>query len=165
MNIYNANYWEDYDSYMAKKTARAKPVKRRKVSKKQRQRKIQSHNSSVKETAKRFGSEMKENPSVLESKMQDFLCNQGIIYEFQKPLYIKVKNGLIHKFYIADFYIPSKNIIIETDGKFHDEQQEKDKKRTETIQKNFPNMKIIRWRWHDFESYQKMKELVSMLKS
>jgi very-short-patch-repair endonuclease len=52
---------------------------------------------------------------------------------------------------------------LETDGKFHDEQVEEDKIRTRNITKHYSNIKVIRWRWNDFGSYTKMKELLSVL--
>lgn len=74
------------------------------------------------------------------------------------------KDGQIRKFYIVDFYIPAKSIIIETDGKFHDEQIKQDEKRTSDIKKHYPNIKIIRWRWHDFDSYIKVKDLLNKIR-
>lgn len=161
MNTFNANYWELYHPTTVKTVVKKKTYGIKKVEKKIE---IERHNRSLRECAKGFVSQMQQEPSVLEKKMQDFLLNRGIRYEFQKPLYIKKKNGRIRKFYIADFYIPSKNLIIETDGKFHDSQIKEDSRRTKDIVKHYPNMRIIRWRWRDFESYQKIKELAALLK-
>lgn len=163
MEIFNANYWENYTNYVAKKVAKAKLVEKRKVSKKEREKKLKDRNSTMKGMAKHYAKEMQNEPSALEKKMQEFLDSHGVVYEFQKPLHIKKKDSFIRKFYIADFYIPSRNLIIETDGKFHDNQINQDKQRTKEILSQYPNMKILRWRWHDFDSYVKMKELVNRL--
>lgn len=163
MIIFNANHWEDYESYVAKKKAASKRTEKKKLSKKEKNRKLEAHNSAIREVARHYVQEMKQEPSALERRMQDFLDSKRIQYEFQKPLYIKKKNTRIRKFYIADFYIPDKNLIIETDGKFHDNQIIQDEKRTKDIQKFYPNVKILRWRWHDFDSLVKLEELMSYL--
>jgi len=135
-----------------------------KTKKKENKAKIETWNKVVRGYAKAFVKDTIKEPSVLEKKMQEFLDNFGIQYEFQKPLYIKKDNGKIKKFYIADFYIPVKSIIIETDGKFHDDQVKQDEERTAEIRKYYPNMKVIRWRWHDFSSPIKMKNLLNRLR-
>lgn len=163
METFNANYWEDYNAYAAKKAAKAKRAEKKRISKKEREKKLKDRNTTMKGMAKHYAKEMKDGPSALEKRMQEFLDSHGIIYEFQKPLYIKKRNNFIRKFYIADFYIPSRNLIIETDGKFHDGQVSQDEKRTRDILKHYPNMNVLRWRWHDFDSYVKMKELVNRL--
>lgn len=48
-----------------------------------------------------------------ELKMKLILDESGIIYEYQKVISV---GG---KFYIADFYIPKNNVIIEVDGGYH----------------------------------------------
>ena len=163
MEVFNANYWEDYGVYISKKKAEAKRIEKRRLTKKEKQKKLKDRNSTMKGMAKHYAKEMKKEPSVLEKRMIQFLNECGIDYEFQKPLYIKNKNNPIRKFYIADFYIPSKNLIIETDGKFHDNQIKQDENRTREIQRWYPNMKVFRWRWHDFDSCIKMKELSALL--
>ena len=122
-----------------------------------------SFNIYMKVTARKNAKTMRKEPSALEAKMQVFLDAHNIKYEFQKILYIPGDKGYIKKFYIADFYIPHKYIIIETDGKFHDAQVDKDNQRTKDIQRYCGNYKVIRWRWHDFESITKMKKLLSIL--
>ena len=161
MNTFNANYWELYHPTTSKEAVKPKSYNTRK---KEKRDEVDKHNKVLRESAKDFVAQMQQEPSELEKKMQGFLSDQCVEYEFQKPLYIKKKNGRIRKFYIADFYIPSKSLIIETDGKFHDEQIKEDNKRTKEITKYYQNMKVIRWRWHDFESYNKMKELIAILK-
>lgn len=164
MQVFNANYFEDYSSYLSKNKVTACKKKPQKSCRKKTKEKILKHNSEKMELAHHYAEDMKEAPSELEKKMQQFLDRFGIQYEFQKVINIKKKNGKISKFYIADFYIPSKNLIIETDGAFHDNQVEKDNYRTEQIKKQHPNIRIIRWRWHDFDSYAKQVRLLKEVK-
>ena len=62
------------------------------------------------------------NATYAEKLLKAFLAGK-IDFEFQKIIYTDNKH-----FFIADFYIPSKNLIIELDGEYHDDakQQEKD---------------------------------------
>ena len=62
------------------------------------------------------------NATYAERLLKTFLTGK-IDFEFQKIIYTDNKH-----FFIADFYIPSKNLIIELDSEYHDEakQQEKD---------------------------------------
>ena len=62
-----------------------------------------------------------------------------------------------------NFYIPIKKIVIETDGKYHDNQLEYDKYRTNAIIRQYPNVKVIRWGYKDFCSPQRMKELLKSI--
>lgn len=157
MQVFNANYLDDYNNYIAKKNKATKERRPINVDKKS----MQKHNSALKERATEFAEKMANEPSELEKKMQQFLDSQNVVYDFQRVFNIRKKNGRIRKFYIADFYVPSKNLIIETDGAFHDNQVKEDSIRTKQIQRHYPNIKILRWRWHDFESYTKMKNLLS----
>ena len=52
---------------------------------------------------------------ICEAKMKVILSDIGIEYEYQKVFCIN------NKFYIADFYIPNNNVIIEVDGASHDD--------------------------------------------
>ena len=79
-------------------------------------------------------------------------------------MYIKKDNGFIQRYYIADFFIPKVGVIVETDGKFHDNQVEQDKLRTKDIQTHCGNYKVVRWRWHDFQSIKKIQDLIRLLK-
>lgn len=154
MQKYDANSWELYQS---------KPPSRLKLKKEEQRARRDSFNSFMKGTARKNAKSMRKEPSVLEQKMQVFLDSHGIKYEFQKILYITKDNGYIQKYYIADFYIPHKGIIIETDGQFHNDQVELDANRTKDIQRYCGSYKVIRWRWHDFESIYKMKRLLAIL--
>ena len=122
------------------------------------------HNTNMKNSAKGNATYMKKHPSWLEKKMMEFLDNQHIKYEFQKVFFIKSKGGFIKSYYIVDFYIPDKKVILEVDGQFHKEQKEYDDFRTRDIQKHYPKIQVIRWEARDFHSYVNMKTLLSLIK-
>lgn len=83
---------------------------------------------------------------------------------FKKIFYIINEENYIEKFFIADFYFPDVDIILETDGKFHKKQAKKDAKRTELIIAHYPQIKIIRWEFKDFDDKDKVKQLVRKLR-
>ena len=104
--------------------------------------------------------EMIAFPSKLEERMMSFLDDLGICYEFQKIFYIYADDGWIIRYYIADFFVPQANIIIEVDGKFHDEHKQHDKMRTKEIQEQYPDVEVLRYRWKDLSDREKMEELL-----
>ena len=73
-------------------------------------------------TAEYYKHILEVNATYAEKLLKAFLTGK-IDFEFQKIIYTDNKH-----FFIADFYIPSKNLIIELDGEYHDnvKQQEKD---------------------------------------
>ena len=121
------------------------------------------HNKEIKSSAEYRAEEMKVWPSPLEEKMKFFLDSQDIRYEQQKIFYIYADDGWIIRYYIADFYIPSKSIIIEVDGKFHNKQKQHDKTRTRTIQEQYPDVTVLRYTWNDFTDSIKMNELLNII--
>lgn len=125
--------------------------------------KLEIHNREIMETAEFRANQMKIWPSPLEEKMQEFLEENNVDYECQKIFYIYAEDGWIIRYYIADFYIPSVDLILEVDGKFHDEHRLHDKERTKTIQENYPEVEVYRWRWKDFKDRYKVEELLSKL--
>jgi very-short-patch-repair endonuclease len=125
--------------------------------------KLEIHNREIMETAEFRANQMKIWPSPLEEKMQEFLEENNVDYECQKIFYIYAEDGWIIRYYIADFYIPSVDLILEVDGKFHDEHKLHDKERTKTIQENYPEVEVYRWRWKDFKDRYKVEELLSKL--
>lgn len=121
--------------------------------------KIQNHNKEIIAQAEYRAGEMIAFPSKLEERMMDFLDDLGICYEFQKIFYIYADDGWIIRYYIADFYVPDKNIIIEVDGKFHDRQRLHDKHRTKMIQEHYPDVEVLRYTWNDLSDSDRMEEL------
>ena len=77
---------------------------------------------SKENTAEYYKHILEVNATYAEKLLKAFLTGK-IDFEFQKIIYTDNKH-----FFIADFYIPSKNLIIELDGEYHDDakQQEKD---------------------------------------
>ena len=62
------------------------------------------------------------NATYAEKLLKIFLTGK-IDFEFQKIIYTDNKKH----FFIADFYIPSKNLIVELDGEYHDDVKQQDK--------------------------------------
>lgn len=123
-------------------------------------RKLEIHNREIIETAEYRATQMKLWPSPLEEKMQNLLDENNIEYESQKIFYIYADDGWIIRYYIADFFVPNANLIIEVDGKFHDDHKLHDKERTKIIQENYPEVEIYRWRGKDFKDKYKVEELL-----
>ena len=121
---------------------------------------VQDHNREVISNAEYRAMEMRIFPSKLEERMKDFLDAHWIPYEFQKIFYIYDDDGWIIRYYIADFYIPSRRIILEVDGKFHDKQKLHDKMRTRTIQENYPDVEVLRFKWKDLSDENIMNSLL-----
>ena len=84
---------------------------------------------SKENTAEYYKHILEVNATYAERVLKTFLAGK-IDFEFQKIIYTDNKH-----FFIADFYIPSKNLIIELDGEYHDDakQQEKDIWRTKIL--------------------------------
>ena len=122
------------------------------------------HNKAVRNNAEGHAYNMRKNPSWLEKKMIELLDGWGIVYEFQKIFYMRSSGGFIKNYYIVDFYIPKKKIILEVDGKFHKEQAAFDEFRTRDIQKHYPKVRVVRWDSRDFHIYHNCKKLKELLK-
>lgn len=124
---------------------------------------MQKHNREIIASAEDRAEQMKVWPSKLEEMMQEFLEKNWIMHETQKVFYIKEEDGWISKYYIADFFIPRKNLIIEVDGKFHNKQKLHDKNRTKDIQKSYPGVEVVRYTWKDMFDNDRMAELLEMV--
>lgn len=72
-------------------------------------------------TAEYYKHVLEINATYAERVFYSFLTGK-IDFEFQKIIYTDNKH-----FFIADFYIPSKNLIIELDGEYHDSIKQQDK--------------------------------------
>lgn len=125
---------------------------------------IKAHNREVIRSATSRAEEMISFPSPLEERMISLLNKNNIFFEFQKIFYIRAKDGYIIRYYIADFYIPDRAIIIEVDGKFHDHQKQHDKQRTKDIQRQYPDVEVLRYTWKDVNDEDTMTELMWMLR-
>ena len=126
---------------------------------------VQEHNRDIMYSAQSRAAEMEIFPSKLEERMMDFLDRNDISYESQKIFYIYADDGWIIRYYIADFFIPEKNIIIEVDGKkYHEHHSQKDKERTRIIQENYPGVEVLRYTWEDMFNTFKMNDLLDKLR-
>ena len=74
---------------------------------------IEVHNREVMASAEYRANQMDTWPSPLEERMKQFLDDNYVEYESQKVFYIYADDGWIIRYYIADFFIPHTNIIIE----------------------------------------------------
>lgn len=126
---------------------------------------VVEHNQEIIASAEYRAREMKWWPSPLEERMQKFLEEHFIEYEFQKIFYIYADDGWIIRYFIADFYIPDKNMIIEVDGKkYHEHHSQKDKERTRIIQEHYPDVEVLRYTWEDMFNTFKMNDLLDKLR-
>ena len=73
-------------------------------------------------TAEYYKHILEVNATYAERLLKTFLAGK-IDFEFQKIIYTDNKRH----FFIADFYIPSKNLIVELDGEYHDNIKQRDK--------------------------------------
>ena len=125
---------------------------------------IAEHNQEIRRCAQNRAFAMRFDPSKLEEKMQKFLDKHHIYYTSQEIFYIYDDSRWITTYYIADFYVPDKKIIIEVDGKkYHEHHSQKDRDRTRAIQKNYPGVEVLRYTWHDLDDFTKMDELLCTL--
>ena len=76
---------------------------------------------SKENTAEHYKHILEVNATYAERLLKTFLTGK-IDFEFQKIIYTDNKH-----FFIADFYIPSKNLIIELDGEYHNDAKQQDK--------------------------------------
>lgn len=124
---------------------------------------IAIHNREVMASAEYRANQMDTWPSPLEERMKEFLDENYIDYESQKIFYIYADDGWIIRYYIADFFVPHANIIIEVDGKFHDEHKQHDKMRTREIQEQYPDVEVLRYKWKDLSDIYKMEDLLNRI--
>lgn len=88
----------------------------------------------VKDIASHFRTKLVQNQTESETKFKALLKAASLEYSFQHVFYYPRKNGG-KGFYIVDFYLPEKNIVIEIDGGYHNstEQKQRDKDRSKAL--------------------------------
>ena len=95
-------------------------------------------NKAIIGIANKYKKELEVKATNAEKLMIEILKNSPLatVFNFQQIIYIKYKNK-IKNFYIADFCIPIKKIILEIDGEYHFDynQKIKDKERTANLKK------------------------------
>ena len=95
---------------------------------------------SKENTAERYKHILEVNATYAERLLKIFLTGK-IDFEFQKIIYTDNKH-----FFIADFYIPSKNLIIELDGEYHNDAKQQDKDIWRTKLLNSLGYRVIRFK-------------------
>ena len=84
---------------------------------------MKSYKEESKEnTAEYYKHILEVNATYAERLLKTFLAGK-IDFEFQKIIYTDNKKH----FFIADFYFPSKHLIVELDGEYHDNIKQQDK--------------------------------------
>lgn len=115
---------------------------------------IERLNSWMQDKAKEFRNDLVTRQTKAECVLAHALLkyNDEFNFSYQNIIYIK-KKSLIKKFYIVDFFIPSKKLIIELDGEYHytKDQQVKDLERTVDLETM--GYKVIR-----FDNYDVIKD-------
>ena len=93
-----------------------------------------------------------------EKAAKDYLQKKGLKFVFQKPI-IANMNG-----YIADFYFPDTKTILEIDGGYHEdfEQRKADIKRTKDL--NTEGIKVVRMKNEDVYDFNYPKEIFKKAK-
>ena len=95
---------------------------------------------SKENTAERYKHILEVNATYAERLLKTFLTGK-IDFEFPKIIYTDNKH-----FFIADFYIPSKNLIIELDGEYHNDAKQQDKDIWRTKLLNSLGYRVIRFK-------------------
>lgn len=95
--------------------------------------------------------------NICEAKMKLILSDMGIDYEYQKVFCIN------KKFYIADFYIPKNNVIIEVDGTSHDDIKglTRDRERDNAFARH--GVLTVRFRTYEVVDGKVVKDILSKL--
>jgi leucyl-tRNA synthetase len=81
--------------------------------------------------------ELRNNPTSAERKLWEYLRKRRLKgYRFlrQKPIIYEQRNHKAY-FFIADFYCAETKLVIELDGKYHNQQKEYDRNRDLVIEK------------------------------
>lgn len=121
------------------------------------------YNREVRAVAQYRASQMAIWPSPLEEEMKKILEGNNIEYEFQKIFYI-YEGSMIIRYYIADFFVPKANLIIEVDGKFHDKHRLHDKNRTKEIQRENKDVEVLRFNRKDLHDPVRINDLLFRIK-
>lgn len=120
----------------------------------------------ISELAKQLARELRKNQTDAERILWAKLRNKrfaGLKFTRQHPIYY-FKDGL-KKFIIADFFCDDLKLIIEIDGRIHEQQKDYDKRREELME--IKKFKIIRFKNDDIENNinKSMIELKKFIKA
>lgn len=118
---------------------------------------IKENNKKLRELSIEYRDNLINRLTLSEKVFEKFLIDNKLNYQKQYIIHIMEGKKISH-FYIADFYLPYYNLIIEIDGGYHNEveQIEKDKIRDITIRKKL-KCKIFRFKNNDVYDNYKIK--------
>lgn len=103
--------------------------------------------------AEEFRNNLISEPTKSEVTFGKVLREFSIPFEFQKIFYYY--EGTRRKFYIVDFYLKDHNLVIEVDGKYHNdvEVMDNDRKRTEILLQSGAIQHVVRLSNNDVDKY------------
>ena len=111
------------------------------------------------DTAERYKHILEVNATYAERLLKTFLTGK-IDFEFQKIIYTDNKH-----FFIADFYIPSKNLIIELDGEYHNDAKQQDKDIWRTKLLNSLGYRVIRFKNKQITESRDLSWILNIIKN
>lgn len=114
---------------------------------------------SKEDTAERYKHILEVNATYAERLLKTFLTGK-IDFEFQKIIYTDNKH-----FFIADFYIPSKNLIIELDGEYHNDAKQQDKDIWRTKLLNSLGYRVIRFKNKQITESRDLSWVLNIIKN
>ena len=114
---------------------------------------------SKENTAERYKHILEVNATYAERLLKTFLTGK-IDFEFQKIIYTDNKH-----FFIADFYIPSKNLIIELDGEYHNDAKQQDKDIWRTKLLNSLGYRVIRFENKQITESRDLSWILNIIKN
>ena len=104
-------------------------------------------NTSLGNSAEKHKSKLTKLQTEAEKLLKAMLKSYHIEYEFQKIIYYKDLDENKEKYYIVDFYIPTLDLIVELDGGYHNDPDQKVKDATRTRRlRNKGFKKLIRFK-------------------
>lgn len=103
--------------------------------------------------------------SSLEKKMQELLSMHNIEYDFRHVFCILDAQKVITKYYIVEFYIPSKKCIVEIISKKKDNPEDiaKSRERIKHLRQYNPDIRYIELSYRDFQTPQKMQKILDIM--
>lgn len=109
------------------------------------------NNIKVLDVALKFQKELIQRATKYEKDFSLFLVKNKIKFEFQKIVPITMDSKIV-KFFICDFYIPKKKLIIEIDGDYHLNREQVEKDRIKDYYLQGLKYKVIRIKNSEIEN-------------
>jgi very-short-patch-repair endonuclease len=111
------------------------------------------------ETIKQVARQLRKDETKSEELFWNVVRNRKLNNrKFYRQHPIKYEYLEVERYFIADFYCPEKKLVVEIDGKIHENQKEYDETRTQII--NCLGIQVIRFQNEDLN---KIDELTSKL--